>query len=303
MGTFFPMDFLIKTVDRGVSWTTINITSIATRFENIIFLNSNIGWLSVDENVGYNIYHRILKSTDGGFNWIIQWSSSNKHPNSLYFVNEDLGWAAGHNATIINTTNGGENWNLQLSGGMGINSIRFINSSIGFAASDYGRMYYTTNGGNEWAYYDVGTLEDLQELVFVGNIGYVVGNRGTFFKTENLGNSWLQMNSSITDSWLYDAYAINDNELFAVGGGGIILYSTNKGDNWVTINSNVSTSLHSIYFINEDVGWIVGGNEAIVKTMDRGMTWEIQHYDSISGWLLSVFFSRYEYWLGRWNKW
>jgi photosystem II stability/assembly factor-like uncharacterized protein len=75
-----------------------------------------------------------------------------------------------------------------------------------------------------------------------------------------------------------------------VGSEGIILHSSDRGENWITINSGVSTSLHAVFFINKEVGWIVGGNETILKTADKGMNWEIQHSASTGHWLTSVFF-------------
>ena len=50
---------------------------------------------------------KILKTTNGGENWISQNSGTSKRLTSVYFTDNQTGWAVGWNGTILKTINGG----------------------------------------------------------------------------------------------------------------------------------------------------------------------------------------------------
>ena len=85
--------------------------------KSVKFISSSIGWA-----VGN--YGTILKTTDGGQNWIIQASQTFDYLESVSFTNADNGTAVGigHDSSgydvgiIIYTIDGGTTWNLQPSG-------------------------------------------------------------------------------------------------------------------------------------------------------------------------------------------
>jgi len=53
----------------------------------------------------------ILKTVDGGKNWIAQDIATISHWNSVFFINENIGWIVGDGGKILKTINGGDNWN------------------------------------------------------------------------------------------------------------------------------------------------------------------------------------------------
>ncbi len=68
------------------------------------------------------------------------------------------------------------------------------------------------------------------------------------------------------------------NILIAVAEGSTIMFSEDQGESW-TINTNPAGkknnfSIFSAYFLDEDIGFISGSKESILKTMDGGLTWE-----------------------------
>ena len=67
---------------------------------------------------------------------------------------------------------------------------------------------------------------------------------------------------------------------------------------WSRVESNTLAWLRSVYFINEDVGWIVGSKGTFLKTVDGGRSWkqekkftndnirDLHFSDAAHGWLL-----------------
>ena len=92
----------------------------------------------------------ILKSTNGGSNWIpiSLGILSNHYVEDVYFVDTSTGWVVGENGLIIKTTNGGTSWDVQNSGtSNSLHSIHFIDQNIGWAVGDDATILHTTNGG------------------------------------------------------------------------------------------------------------------------------------------------------------
>lgn len=82
--------------------------------------------------------------------------------NSVYFVNQFIGWAAGEEGTILKTTNGGRIWKRQYSpSNYSIRSVFFPTESIGWAVGGCATILKTTTGG-------VTFVEDEQTETFPG---------------------------------------------------------------------------------------------------------------------------------------
>jgi len=67
-------------------------------------------------------------------------------------------------------------------------------------------------------------------------------------------------------------------QLVAVGERGHILLSAD-GEQWSQVRSPVSASLTAACFSDADHGWAVGHDAAILRTVDAGHTWTLQHFD------------------------
>ena len=56
----------------------------------------------VDSNTGYVVGDgKIIKTTDGGVNWLPLTSGSSSDLHSVDFINSNIGWAVGNSGTIL----------------------------------------------------------------------------------------------------------------------------------------------------------------------------------------------------------
>jgi len=67
-------------------------------------------------------------------------------------------------------------------------------------------------------------------------------------------------------------------QLVAVGERGHILLSAD-GEQWSQVRAPVNASLTAACFSDADHGWAVGHDAAILRTVDAGHTWTLQHFD------------------------
>jgi len=78
-------------------------------------------------------------------------------------------------------------------------------------------------------------------------------------------------------SLLLDAAAA-DGSLVVVGGRGHILISADGGESWEQAEVPTRAGLTGVYFHDRALGWAVGHDSVILRTMDGGVTWERVHW-------------------------
>jgi len=225
---------ILITTDSGLNW----VANSNTRLFSVQLIDENTGWAVGGDYYGGDI----IKTTDGGLNWGSQLFLENDFFSSVYFIDENIGYASGVHidlntyGTVFRTTNGGEDWfrKLSLYGSENLWSVYFLNQNLGWVAGQYGKISKTTDGGSNWISQNVNDSYDLQTVYFIDeNIGWVVGN---------------------------------------VNWPGLTLHTTNGGLNWsrISLDSVSFNYLYDIHFIDVNYGWIVGAIGKIFKTTDGG---------------------------------
>ncbi len=109
----------------------IQQTSNTTRTLNdVFFIDPQKGWIVADSGT-------FLKTTNGGVNWTVQSLPFYRPLNTVFFINENVGYAGGGFLDIANfgylykTTDGGDNWTVIEYGDI-VNDILFTNATSGF---------------------------------------------------------------------------------------------------------------------------------------------------------------------------
>lgn len=141
-GTFWS-NIIKKTTDGGYNWSTVFTGNSSTLYNKIKFFNENTGWTWADgiiyqttngganwsiytqlPNFTINKFHflnsitgwatitsgpnfGLLKTSNLGLNWYLQFVSSNIYVNSVYIQNQNIAWFSGSNSAIYKTTDGG----------------------------------------------------------------------------------------------------------------------------------------------------------------------------------------------------
>ena len=79
-------------------------------------------------------------------------ASTNGRYDDVFFLNENVGWAArGGNGAVFKTTNGGANWTQQTvsaATNQYYRNIEFLNENVGFLGTLNNNFYKTADGGN-----------------------------------------------------------------------------------------------------------------------------------------------------------
>lgn len=85
------------------------------------------------------------------------------------------------------------------------------------------------------------------------------------------------MSKLASQSLLTDITKLAGNKLVSVGDRGHIITS-DDGTTWTQSASPVNVLLTDVFFLDNKTGWAVGHDVTIIKTVDGGKSWAVQHY-------------------------
>lgn len=269
---------MLKTIDGGTSWyTTQSSNSIPSNLFTVYFINQNVGFYTKEHSDMY-------KTIDGGETW----SKVNGISDAIYalsFVNENIGYATGEYGVVFKTIDGGTTWqwvSFQNGryGSTSMYGIHFLDNNTGYATGTRGRIVKTTDGGNTWTQ-NSPTYNDINKIHFFDSgIGYAqVGS--DYYKTLNKGENWSLISTANHYSYCSNSYFVNENIGYSIGGGttsvsGDVFKTTDGGITWNKLGIVVDEGLSSVFFIDENTGFISGGfnRKKTLKTIDGGTSWQ-----------------------------
>ena len=92
----------------------------------------------------------LVKTTDGGINWIPSVLNPTEEFRDVYFFNQNEGIIVGSNGLILRTTDGGNIWNTVPSGVTGVLYSVSFNGANGVICGSGETILYSTNSGESW---------------------------------------------------------------------------------------------------------------------------------------------------------
>ncbi len=266
----------------GNSWSQLSLVT-TSYLASIFFLDQNNGWIA-----GYTT---ILRTTDGGANWVPVISGSPEFVDIRFFDNQ-IGVATKLSGEIHKTTNGGTSW-TQLVANLNnkpVRSTSFVSQNILVATTSDGSIFRSSNGGVNWTFVQRIGNSSLNNIFIKDAFNaWIVGDNGVTIRSSNDGSTWLKTTISMTDNSIKDIVFIESNRGCAVTSDGKILKTTSGGATWEIADSNLTQSINKMFFHSSRLGWAVGDVGAIFKTTDGGFTWQTVYSGTVSN-LLSVCF-------------
>lgn len=236
------------TTNSGLNWT---------KYENFgAPILTNIKYASLDTLYSCGRSGFLMKSTNGGLNFFQLSTGVTDELRGLAVINNSIVYAAGDNGVFLKTTNGGTNWISLISGtNFYISNIQFLNTNTGFySAYGDGTIGRTINGGLNWTHLPTQTNVQMTCVYFTSQLtGYAIGvyQEGSFsyhkvIKTTDGGLDWQNL-------------------------------TTGKGN---------FAYMRTIFFVNDNTGWIAGDGARIFKTTSGGVTFINQNGEIVSDYIL-----------------
>jgi photosystem II stability/assembly factor-like uncharacterized protein len=158
-----------------------------------------------------------------------------------------------------------------------LEDVVFKNSNTGFVKAWSQNIYKTTNAGANWTKTTLGNSKTrFGAIAFAGgNTWYLTDYMAddfnfAMYKTTNDGLTWHPLATEFT--LVTDLQFLNENTGFGVCKYNTFFKTTNGGVNWF-INNNIGGQNWSVNFIDENTGYVGGGNY-LRKTTNGGITFD-----------------------------
>jgi len=235
---------------------------------------------------------------------------------SVFFLNQNRGWAVGSKGAMLITGDGGMTWarRTDVTSDV-IRDIYFGDAQNGWLVvernvyelegKDEPRSYLmrTSDGGSTWKRIDIKGVDVdvllVRALFSPGGHGWAFGEEGTIYRTVDAGNSWTKL-SSPTRRLLLGGAFIDDHVGWLVGAGATIIQTSDGGETWTRASfpqtTETPTRFSATSFPNDRLGWAVGSGGSVYRTINGGRSWQQQNsgvtadlldvkfLDAVEGW-------------------
>ncbi len=237
--------------------------------------------------------------------WVKQESNTLAWLHDVYFINENKGWIAGSDGTLLTTNDGGKNWKKAIGFTQDtIKQIYFSDENNGWLlcerniysrganASSY--LLKTSDGGKSWDTINLtgGERTRIAKIFFnKKGFGLAIGEAGAFYTLQDDRKTWKKSPPPMRYLML-DGVLTDDSHGTIVGAGGSIIFTEDTGSTWIpaTITGTSDAKLNSLFFINKKTGWTAGNSGKIYQTINGGKFWREQN-STVSFNLNDIFFN------------
>lgn len=200
---------------------------------------------------------------------------------SVFFIDDQRGWAVGHDGTVIASSDAGETWQvLREEPGKDrvLLAVWFENPQHGFAVGQFGLVLETADGGKTWRERRLieGESGDKHLLqIFPAGEGLVLiaAEAGTMLRSEDNGSTWKLVQTDNKGSF-WTGLALNDGTLLAAGMRGHIYRSVDRGLSWTEVPSGTQQSLTAIVQGTDGSVRVVGLSGTMLNSTDQGQSFQ-----------------------------
>lgn len=281
----------------------------------------DITHISQNKLVAVGEHGHIITSGDG-----TTWSQANVPVQatltSVFFYNDKLGWAVGHDATILHSQDGGLTWQVQLFEPRlekPLLNIVFKSPLEGIAIGAYGLFFRTIDGGLTWqnefhsefllpddaeylaelkledeeAYLDEASsiLPHFNRLVLDGRTLYMVGEIGLIAKSNDFGISWQRFDEIYQGSFFDMARTMKGNLLVA-GLRGHVYRSLKNGTPWQQRQTNTTALINDIVLTDDDRIFLLANNGTLLESDDDGQSYRLRSQKDGKALIAGVWFKK-----------
>lgn len=233
----------------------------------------------------------ILWSDDAGKHW----QQATQKPNPDYedltrkpsqvlltdvcFADASHGWAVGHDATVLATTDAGQSWVVQYSDPLGAEPVGMTDNANADDADAWSDADASQDGDEAIPVDTSGAPllgvwcdpSDARHVIAVGGFGY-------FLETHDGGAAWHKEMDRVPnpDGWNLYAMASVPNgsgAAFMVGEKGLLLRSENNGGEWTKVGSPYTGTFFNVTATGPGNVLVYGLQGSIWLTHDYGSNW------------------------------
>jgi len=221
----------------------------------------------------------ILISGDEGETWQQADVPTRSDLTGVYFHDGERGWAVGHDAVILRTTDGGVTWervHWAPEEESPLFDVWFSDAEKGFAIGAYGSFYVTSDGGANWASQPLGEDDfHLHQLArsASGRL-YIAAEAGMVYRSGDGGESWAELPSPYEGSF-FGVLPLDEDALLLFGLQGHLFRSEDAGETWMAVETGTTAMLTDGVRLGDGTILVTGLGGVVLVSSDGGRTFSL----------------------------
>jgi len=253
----------------------------------------------------------VLISSDGN-NWQQIIVPTRASLTGVYFHDKQNGWAVGHDAIVLQTTDGGEHWQKTYydpEGETPLFDIWFKDDEHGLAVGAYGLYLVSDDGGASWnvSEMNISTNESAVDSIEEKNKAeddddfldsydlhlnsialsdngklYIAAEAGNIYRSDDFGESWMLLPSPYVGSF-FGALPVLEDIVLVFGLRGNLFRSENAGLDWEKIATPTQEMLTNGIITENGQIYITGLGGTILISSDNGKSFTLQEQGHRNG--------------------
>ena len=249
----------------------------------------------------------ILISEDQGVSWQQQQVPTRATLTSIFFVDQQHGWAAGHDSVILQTGDGGRHWQLIRNvpeDDRAILDLWFQDREHGFAVGAYGLFWTTRDGGASWQALDFQPAEldaitedregarsaeeslpidfHLNQINAVAGRLFIAAEAGNLYRSDDAGETWVSLPSPYEGSF-YGTLPLATGTILAFGLRGHLFASADAGDSWAAVETGTQATINDGILLADGRIALAGLAGTLLLSEDQGRSFQVQSLEDRAG--------------------
>lgn len=222
----------------------------------------------------------VLLSDDSGKNWRQAPVPANSALTGVSFADARNGWAVGHDAVILRTSDGGESWVLQHADPeleQPLMDVLFdADGQHGIAVGAYGLFMETADGGTTWDARQISEDDFHFNAILApsAQTRLIAGEAGAILFSADRGANWVPVTSPYEGSF-FDALALGPQSFLLYGLQGNIFRTDDGGQTWVSIDSGTTAGLMGGAALADGSVVLVGAQGSVLTSKDAGRSFNL----------------------------
>ena len=280
---------VLRSDDRGSTWQRITVPTGEALFA--------VALLADGRGIMVGRSGLVLTSSDAGRSWQKRDSGCREHLFDVVFLPDDQAWAVGAFGTILHSADGGRSWQPQQydatpppaeQGGVisyaerenegaadeaRLNAVTFADGQQGWVVGEFGIILHTADGGRTWRRQPGASGNLLFDvLVLDGQRVLAAGAEGTLQESSDAGASWRLLPAG--SKLHFYGLAVRGRQLFITSQEGKLFVRRPGESRLQAVDLGAPTWLNAVTFLDERLGFIVGGRGHLLYSSDGGKNWQ-----------------------------
>ncbi|HVU32836.1 MAG TPA: YCF48-related protein [Opitutaceae bacterium] len=218
----------------------------------------------------------VLRSSDAGVTWRNVTAPTGATLTAVSFGDSRHGWAVGHDAIVLATTDGGRSWSKQWQGENLSDSfldVLALDARHVIAVGGYGLYLSTADGGMTWSRRKIRPDDYHFNRITRGPTGtlYLAGEHGTLLRSTDRGESWTQIPAPYDGSF-YGILPLGPRVVLAYGLRGRVYRSADDGASWTSVVTSENELIAAGVLLPPGVVILGGQVRALLVSTNDGAT-------------------------------